>query len=265
MKAGRLQTKPERDFQKLVEAVSRMAPAAIAFSGGVDSALLAIAAYRANPSSIMVTVENESVSKKDVEDAKQMAKNFGLKHVLINGDRPKEFYENGEMRCYYCKKDFIKKVKEEAGKAGIRFVLEGSNMDDAKDYRPGMKAVREEGARSPLMELGFRKEDVREMAKMLGIPVWDKPSSPCLGTRVPQGTRISKEQLKRIGDAEEFIRKEFGVSVLRVRDDGEKAKVQVGLDEMEKVSAGFARIEEELKKMGYKKVVLDEGGYKSGG
>jgi pyridinium-3,5-biscarboxylic acid mononucleotide sulfurtransferase len=251
---------------------------AVAFSGGVDSNLLLFASQDAlvqdalvhpmqkrRAGALALTAVTPYTPDRDRSDAVAAAAEAGAEHLIVEFDIPEEIAKNPENRCYLCKRIIFSRLKDEAERKGITTVVDGTNFDDREDYRPGRKALKELGIKSPLLELAVTKEEVRELARYRGITFWSKPASACLLTRLPMGEPINPEELKRIDAAEEFIRS-LGIEVIRVRSYGDTARLEVGRSEREKAASVdlWDEIVTELKKLGYKKVSLDLKGYISG-
>jgi len=255
-------------FKRLTEFIKRLGPCAIGFSGGVDSSLVAAAAYEAHGrKALAVTVVSELLSCAEEEDAAWVAKSIGVRRAtvklsLLDED---EVASNPPERCYLCKKVVFSAVKGLAGQKGITIILDGTNADDAKTHRPGLKALSEVGVVSPLAKLKVTKEQVRAMAEELGLPNYDRPSSPCLATRFPYGTRLTEEGLRRVQAAEEFIRA-LGFPVLRVRDHGGLARIEVEADMIPRITSSgvHKKIVAKLVSLGYNYVSLDLAGFRSG-
>lgn len=241
----------------------------VAFSGGVDSTTLAAVCRDVVDRVIAVTVRSEVTPRREVEEARKVAEELGLEHHIVDVNllSNEDFVRNDENRCYFCKKILIKLMKDFGKKIGIETIFEGTNASDVKKHRPGYKAiVEEENVYSPWVEAGITKEEIRIIAKGLGLPVYDKPSSPCLATRIPFNERITLERLKRVEEAEEVVRAISNVNVVRVRDHGKIARIEVGRDEIRKFFdiEVMDRIARELKKLGYRYVTLDLEGYREG-
>lgn len=245
-------------------------PVVVAFSGGVDSSLVLAAAAKALGSSgvYAATVESPLHPASELREAREVASLIGVNHVVITGDEleNEEFVSNPPNRCYICKRGMVAKLRELAASVGAVAIVDGTNLEDLGERRPGILALREGGVRSPLAELGFTKRDVREAARALGLPNWDKPSSACLASRIPYGVRITVERLSRIERAEELVKSLAGVRIVRVRDHGEVARIEVGKGERgllfsEEVMDSLAR---ELKALGWSYVALDLEGYRAG-
>lgn len=239
---------------------------AVALSGGVDSAMLAKAAFLAlGDKAVAVTAVSEMVPLSEREDASACTGLIGIRHVLLQSDdlALPEVVSNGKERCYYCKKHRFQMLLEWAKAHGYRYVADGSNADDAEDYRPGMRAVRELKIISPLAECGFTKADIRRQAKEWGIPVWDKPSAACLASRVAYGIPLSPARLSRIDRAEGFLRA-YLRGQIRVRDHGDLARLELSPAEFDTFWAHREELTERIKALGFAYVTLDLNGYRMG-
>ncbi len=255
-------------MDKLISFIENLPPPAVAFSGGVDSSVVAAAAVKAHGErALAVTVHSELVPDSEVGFAAEVAGAIGIRHhvVRLNVLDNEDVVANPPDRCYHCKKDDFGAILKLAAGAGLGSVLDGTNADDMLGHRPGIRALREMGIVSPLMEVGYTKAKVRELAKAVGLSNHDRPSSPCLASRFPYGVRLSTQGVERVRQAEEFIRS-LGVSVLRVRDHAGIARIEVEPEVMPMlVSSGVAeKIVERLKGLGYNYVSLDLQGFRSG-
>jgi len=239
---------------------------AIAFSGGVDSAVVAKAASVAlGEKAIAVTARSSTLPESELEAARKVAGEIGIEHVVVDEDelRDPRFRENPPNRCYFCRSGLVKALRRIAEERGIKHILDGANADDPKGHRPGLQALREGGVRSPLLELGLGKSDVREIAAHFGLSVRDKPSMACLASRIPYGEPITKEKLVMVERAEDYLRGK-GFRQLRVRSHSGIARIEVEKEEIEKALKIKDEITRELKKLGFKYVTLDLEGYRSG-
>jgi len=243
----------------------------IAFSGGVDSSTLAAICYRIlGDKAVAVTAISPLYPREEVEEAGEIAAEIGIRHMFLEMNDLldyEDFVRNSEDRCYYCKKELLKRLKRLAEGLGLEAVFEGTNYSDLEGHRPGFKAIKEmEGVYSPWAENGFTKEEIRAIARKIGLSVSDKPSSACLATRIPFGERITLEKLNRIEKAESIIRRMTGVKQLRVRDHNGLARIEVGKNERQLFfnTEVMDTLTEELKKLGFKFVTLDLEGYRTG-
>ncbi len=238
----------------------------VAFSGGVDSSVLAKASYLAlGENAIAVTAVSSTLSKSEFESAKRVAEEIGIAHVIIEEDELDDprFVKNPENRCYFCRSGLVSALKKLAEERGIKYVLDGANADDLKGHRPGLKALKEQGALSPLLELGFGKSDVRGIAKFFGLSNFDKPSMACLSSRIPYGEIITAEKLRMVEAAEEFLFN-HGFRQVRVRHHDGIARVEVSLDDMDKALSLRGEISREFRVLGFRYVTLDLEGFRSG-
>jgi pyridinium-3,5-biscarboxylic acid mononucleotide sulfurtransferase len=255
------------DKMRLIEnAMALRKSALIAFSGGVDSSVLAALAHRAlGDKAIAVTADSHTLSSGELEDAIAIAREIGISHKIISYDELGEpgFANNPVDRCYYCKKGLIRELKKFAAKQYVKSIIEGTNFSDLKNHRPGHRAVIEEEVYNPYVEFKVTKEEIREMARILSLSVADKPSMACLSSRFPYGQTITTDALVRVGNAETYLRA-HGFRVVRVRDHAGIARIEVMPIEM----AHFMEIREEvlakLKELGFSYVTLDLMGFRSG-
>jgi pyridinium-3,5-biscarboxylic acid mononucleotide sulfurtransferase len=240
----------------------------IAYSGGVDSAFLALAASRVLPGRLLcVTADSPSYPRRHRELAERIARDFQLPHVFIETsemERP-EYRANPANRCYYCKTELYEHLSELATARGFAAIADGSNADDRGDYRPGRQAAREFGVKSPLDDADLTKAEIRELSRRAGLPTWDEPASACLSSRIPYQSEVTVSKLSMIEQAEEALRR-HGFRVCRVRHHETVARLEIGRDEMARAldPAVAQALVSELKAIGYQFVCLDLLGYRSG-
>jgi uncharacterized protein len=238
----------------------------VAYSGGVDSTLLAlVASQELGTRAVAVTAFSPSLPPDDLEEASQIAHQFGFQHVTLSSHEVEDprYQENTPLRCYWCKHIIYNLLVEYADQHGYAHVVDGSNDDDRQDVRPGRKAAVERGVRSPLLEAGMTKDDVRSLARQLGLPNWDKPAAACLASRIPYGTLVSPEKLAQVAQAEKAL-KSLGLRGGRVRSHDHIARLEVAPGDFETVLAHREEIVARLQAVGYTFVALDLGGYRTG-
>ena len=246
----------------------QMERALIAYSGGIDSTLVAKVAYDVlGDRALGVTAVSPSLLPEELEDAKIQAATIGISHELVNThemDNP-NYTSNPVNRCYFCKSELHDTLKPLALKRGYPYVVDGVNADDLQDYRPGIQAAKERGARSPLAEVGITKLEVRQLSQGLGLPWWDKPAQPCLSSRFPYGEEITIEKLQRVGRAEIYLRN-LGYHNLRVRSQGDPARIELAPEKIKEFVAttDLDKLVAKLQELGFIYVTLDLEGYRSG-
>ncbi len=240
----------------------------VAFSGGVDSTfLLKVACDCLGDRVMAATADSATYSAEELEEARQFARSLGVRHVLLHSHEMESgaFRSNTPERCYHCKKELFSLLADMARQEQIRFVADGTNADDVDDYRPGMRAAREFGIRSPLQEASLTKDDIRQLSREMSLPTWDKPAFACLASRFPYDTEITEEGLLRVSQAEHYLRNQ-GFRTLRVRDYGHTARIEVVIEDLPRfLDSGFrAMVVTELKGFGYQYITLDMEGFRSG-
>ena len=255
-------------LEQLTTLFSEMENALIAYSGGIDSTLVAkIAVDVLGDRAIAVTAESPSLLPEDLEDARIQAAEIGIAHKIVQThemDNP-NYSSNPVNRCYFCKSELHDTLKPMAVQWGYPYVVDGVNADDLHDYRPGIQAAKERGARSPLAEVNVTKAEVRELSKHLGLPWWDKPAQPCLSSRFPYGEEITIAKLQRVGRSEVYLRK-LGWQNLRVRSEGDTARIEVLPDQVREfvIQTDLPELVSALQSYGFLYVTLDLEGYRSG-
>jgi uncharacterized protein len=240
----------------------------VALSGGVDSAYLALVAHQElGDRALAVTAESPSYPENQRKQTLRLVEQFSFRHEFVQSEEllDENYARNPVNRCYFCKSELYGKLKSMAGRWGFRFVADGNNTDDTGDYRPGRLAGSEMGVRSPLIEAGINKAEVRTLSRIAGLPTWDLPASACLSSRIPYGLAVTVEKLKMIDQGEDVLRS-FGFRQSRVRHHGEVARIEIARDELEKVLTldMFDRIAERFKALGFRFVTLDLEGYRTG-
>jgi uncharacterized protein len=255
-----------KKMKQLKSIIAECESAVIAFSGGVDSSLVCAVAHGVLVERVIaVTAVSHTYPPGEIDVSKEVANRIGIKHMLIETDELEDprFIANPIDRCYLCKSELLGKLKDVRKKFGFKNILDGTNHDDLSDFRPGFRALEEFGVISPLALAGIGKKEVRQLAARYYLPNFDKPANPCLASRIPFGRRITRESLERIAKAEKFVQS-LGFRVVRVRDHGDLASIEV-----EKVELGRAfrlknEMEKTLKRLGYSFVTVDPKGYRSG-
>ena len=253
-------------LEKLKELLKELEPVTVAFSGGVDSTfLLRVAADTLGKKVCAITVESPYIAKWEIEEADELSQIMGVDHIHLAFEIPESIRNNPEDRCFLCKTAVFSAIVEETIKRGFKTVVDGSNADDLLDYRPGMKALKNLGIESPLLNVGMTKDEIRFLSKEMGLPTWDKPPYACLLTRIPYNTLVDEDSLRMIEGAEKFIM-DMGIKGIRVRKHGTIARIEVSKEEMPKMLdlEIMDKISKTLKNIGFEFVTMDLSGYKMG-
>src|SRR6266705_3582236 len=245
-----------------------MSSCIVAFSGGVDSSYLTLIAHQEiGSNALAVTAESPSYPSRQRRIAVDLVTRYGFRHEFIASDEmaDRNYVENPSNRCYFCKHELYTKLQKLAELRGFRYVVDGNNLDDTGDYRPGRQAGRELELRSPLIEAGLNKAEIRELSRIHGLPTWDQPASACLSSRIPYGSAVTIEKLRMIDQGEQIMRA-FGFSQTRVRHHGEIVRIEIARDEMPRALTVemFDQLSREFKKIGFRFVAVDVDGYRTG-
>ncbi len=258
-----------KDIEDLINWFHGKEKVLVSLSGGVDSALVAYAAYKAlGKNAIAVTADYKTLSQEELESAEKVCQEIGIKHVVIeyNELENPEFVKNDQNRCYHCRTELAEHLVSLAKKEQIHTIVDGTNLDDLAEYRPGITALKKNNVKSPLVEIGFTKQKVRTTAKEIGLSIHDKPSNSCLASRIPWGSTVTLEKLERIEKSEIMIKQFFGARQVRVRDFGNTAKIEVDKDELDllKDEKKMLVLKNFMNTVGFEFVLIDPNGYKPG-
>jgi uncharacterized protein len=258
----------EENLEQLKKTLREMGTVLIAYSGGVDSSFLAVTAHEVlGQNSLAVFASSPVAPPMEKEAAESLAHQFGLRFRIIESNEMAnpDFVANPPERCYYCKRELFSELKPIALAEGLKWVADGTNADDLSDYRPGRKASAEAGIRSPLLEVGLTKAEIRQLSRTQGLPTWDRPASPCLASRIPYGIPVTAETLNKIAQGEKYLHN-LGLRQVRLRHHGDIARIELDQPDMAKIIKTDIRqgIIEHFKALGYKYVTLDLTGYRTG-
>ncbi|GIX06785.1 MAG: adenine nucleotide alpha hydrolase [Candidatus Poribacteria bacterium] len=274
MEAVQLDEGLAKKYRRLQERIRELGPMLIAFSGGVDSTLLAKVAHDVlGEDAMAVIADSESLPRRELREAIRLAEEIGVRYRVVRAREleREEYAQNAPNRCYFCKTELFEQMGEVARQTGIRTIVYGANRDDLGDYRPGMLAAKEFGVYAPLLEVELGKEEIRALSKALGLPTWDKPAFACLSSRFPHGTRITREKLAQVDAAEELLY-ELGFRQFRVRHHEDAglgwpiARIEVPREELSRLldEEVRRRVVETFRELGYRYVTLDLEGFRSG-
>lgn len=253
-------------LEKIKENIKQMGSVAIAFSGGVDSTFLSKISYDLlGKNAVAITAISATFPKRELDQTRKIAKTIGIRHLFITTEETesKAFMNNPINRCYLCKKELFSKIKTIAKQENLAHVLDGSNVEDIGDYRPGMKALSELGIVSPLLEAKFTKQEIRELSKELNLETWNKPAYACLASRFPYGEEITASKLNRVEKAESYLFT-LGIEQLRVRYHDTIARVEVSNEDVHNILLHSKDIIKRFKELGFEYITLDLEGYRTG-
>jgi len=258
-----------KKYQDLLNWFSNKKSVLISLSGGVDSALVANAAFeKIGKNAIAVTADYKTLAQDELDSAKKIADEIGIKHMIISYDEleNEDFVKNDKNRCFYCRNELSEKLLILSKQLGTEVIVDGTHIDDLGDYRPGIEALHKNGIRSPLLETNFTKQDIRDQTKIIGLSIYDRPSNSCLASRIPWGQRVTAERLARVEMGELIIKQSIDTKQVRVRDLDGIAKIEVSIDKIPLLrdNQKIEEISEKLQMLGFSSVQVDYDGYMPG-
>lgn len=256
----------ESKWDALLSMLQSMQSVVIAFSGGVDSTLLLAAAREAlGDKAVAVTAVSASLAPDEKTETRELARTIGIQHEFIESHELKDarYLSNSPQRCYFCKQDVYGRLVEFAETHGYSYIIDGTNADDIGDHRPGRRAAQEKQIRSPLLECGINKQEIRTLAKHMGLPNWDKPAAACLSSRIPYGTHISPDMLAQVAEGERYL-KSLGIGQVRLRHHAPIARIEVDPQDFEILLAHREEVVTQLREFGYTHITIDLAGFQSG-
>ena len=258
-----------KKYQDLLNWFSDKNSVLVSLSGGVDSALVAYAAFeKIGKNAVAVTADYKTLAEEELDSAKKITEEIGIRHILISYDelQNENFVRNDKNRCFYCRDELSEKLLVTSKKLGSDVIVDGTHIDDLGDYRPGIDALHKNGIKSPLVETNFTKQEIRKQTKTLGLTVYDRPSNSCLASRIPWGQRVTAEKLARVEMGELMIKQSIDVKQVRVRDLDGVAKIEVDLDKIPLLidQQKIEEVSEKLQMIGFSSVIVDYDGYMPG-
>ena len=258
-----------KKYQDLLNWFSNKNSVLISLSGGVDSALVAYAAFeKIGKHAIAVTADYKTLAQDELDSAKKIVHEIGIKHMIISYDEleNENFVKNDKNRCFYCRDELSEKLLILSKQLGTEVIVDGTHTDDLGDYRPGIEALHKNGIRSPLLETNFTKQDIRDQTKIIGLSIYDRPSNSCLASRIPWGQRVTAERLARVEMGELIIKQSIDTKQVRVRDLDGISKIEVDIDKIPLLrdNQKIEEISEKLQMLGFSSVQVDYDGYMPG-